>query len=114
MTWKKVCLGYWGKEETDVVCRTLRLPDGSFEAAEFSFDGLIDYVDDVECMGNETDIADCRYQNFGDHAVFACGVFVRVSCYQMGRCMIVLQPDSLDLDCNHCLKSLISFTSRYS
>ena len=59
--WGTVCDDFWSLEDAEVVCRQLGFPGAVtwLRAAGFGEgEGRI-HLDDVECVGDETDILDC-------------------------------------------------------
>ena len=68
-TWGTVCDDSWDLQDTDVVCRqlgyegALSVPGG---AAFGRGTGQI-WLDDVNCVGNETSLAQCSHGGLGVH-----------------------------------------------
>ncbi|XP_071495979.1 uncharacterized protein, partial [Diadema antillarum] len=67
--WGTVCDDSWGQEDANVVCRMLGYPEAESASGGASFgqgEGRI-ILDDVECMGNETNILDCQNRGLFSH-----------------------------------------------
>ncbi|XP_030844533.1 neurotrypsin isoform X1 [Strongylocentrotus purpuratus] len=67
--WGTVCDDHWGQEDANVVCRQLGFPGASdFTRMAETFGegtGAI-LLDNVNCVGNEASIVDCRMNDIGD------------------------------------------------
>ena len=68
-TWGTICGDYWDLQDAEVVCHQLGY-DGALralrDAAFGQGTGLI-WLDDVQCVGNETSISHCRHLGLGVH-----------------------------------------------
>ncbi|XP_022810214.1 deleted in malignant brain tumors 1 protein-like, partial [Stylophora pistillata] len=68
-TWGTICDDYWDLREADVICRQLGY-DGALSApgdAAFGQGTGQIWLDDVECVGHETVIAQCNHKGWGIH-----------------------------------------------
>ena len=67
--WGTVCDDGWGLTDASVVCRMLgyqRAVGAPLQAYFGSGTGLI-YLDDVDCIGSETNIGQCRHRGLSNH-----------------------------------------------
>ena len=65
--WGTVCDDFWDINDARVICRQLGYPDAISSPGEAQFGagrGKI-WLDDVNCQGNETSIADCGHRGWG-------------------------------------------------
>ncbi|XP_056150146.1 deleted in malignant brain tumors 1 protein-like [Lampris incognitus] len=67
--WGTVCDDHWDIKDAEVVCRALDC--GTVQAAKTSAffgrgSGEI-WLDDVECLGNETSLGHCQHSSYGDN-----------------------------------------------
>ena len=62
--WGTVCDDYWGIPDAHVVCRMLSLPPAvhAWGKAHFGQGTGPIALDDVECLGTESNIADCDHR----------------------------------------------------
>ena len=68
-TWSTICDDYWDLRDAHVACRMLGYP-GAQSALTGGFFGPGEagiLLDDVECIGNETSLEDCRHPGFYEH-----------------------------------------------
>ena len=68
-TWGTICSDYWDLPDADVVCRQLGY-DGALRAvsnAAFGQGTGQIWLDDVQCLGNETSISHCTHLGWGVH-----------------------------------------------
>ncbi|XP_028301734.1 deleted in malignant brain tumors 1 protein-like isoform X2 [Gouania willdenowi] len=72
--WGTVCDDIWGMTHAEVVCRQLGCGRAvsALERAAFGQGTGPIWLDNVQCLGNETSIADCAHQGLQDHN---CGHF---------------------------------------
>jgi len=61
--WGAVCDDQFGMNDANVVCRQLGFPLGASQALSHSVfgPGSPILMDDVQCKGNETSLADCKF-----------------------------------------------------
>ncbi|XP_078613732.1 neurotrypsin-like [Branchiostoma floridae x Branchiostoma japonicum] len=68
--WGTICDDSWGIEEANVVCRQLGFPQAKEATTSASSrdagTGTI-WLDDVNCLGNETSLSQCAHRDWGDH-----------------------------------------------
>ncbi|XP_035694101.1 scavenger receptor cysteine-rich type 1 protein M130-like [Branchiostoma floridae] len=68
--WGTICDDSWGIEEANVVCRQLGFPQAKEATTSASSrdagNGTI-WLDDVNCLGNETSLSQCAHRDWGDH-----------------------------------------------
>lgn len=68
-SWGTVCDDLWGIEEAEVVCKQLGYPT-AVEAVLYARFGQGTgniWMDNVQCSGNESHIADCNFRGWGIH-----------------------------------------------
>ena len=68
-TWGTICGHYWDLKDANVVCRQLGY-DGALRAvsnAAFGQGTGQIWLDDVQCVGNETSISHCNHLGLGAH-----------------------------------------------
>ena len=67
--WGTVCDDYWGLTDARVACRQLGYPDAVRERRRAHFGEGADpiWMDNVQCTGSETALADCRFRGWGVH-----------------------------------------------
>ena len=68
-TWGTICSDSWDLPDADVVCRQLGY-DGAIRAvsnAAFGQGTGQIWLDDVQCVGNETSISHCNHLGLGAH-----------------------------------------------
>ena len=68
-TWGTICSDYWDLQDADVVCHQLGY-DGALRAvrnAAFGQGTGQIWLDDVQCLGNETSISHCTHLGWGVH-----------------------------------------------
>ena len=71
--WGTICDDSWGIEEARVVCRQLGYTENvqdsiPFTGAFFAGGGLTAiHLDDMNCNGNESRLADCAHSGVGNH-----------------------------------------------
>ena len=68
-TWGTICSDYWDLQDADVVCHQLGY-DGALRAvsnAAFGEGTGQIWLDDVQCVGNETSISQCSHLGLGAH-----------------------------------------------
>ncbi|XP_066267217.1 neurotrypsin-like [Branchiostoma lanceolatum] len=69
--WGSICDDSWGLEEANVVCRELGFPQAKeaiqSAAATFGEGTGIIWLDDMECLGNETSLSQCTHKDWGDN-----------------------------------------------
>ena len=70
--WGTVCNDRWDFMDAQVICRQLNFssPLGSTSVELFGRGKGIIWMDDVDCVGNETSIGDCSHPGFGNHNCF--------------------------------------------
>ena len=67
--WGTICDDDWDLEDAQVACRQLGFPD-AMEATGRAYFGSGTgpiYLDEVECIGNETDLTSCGHNGIGVH-----------------------------------------------
>ena len=67
--WGTVCDDGWGLEEANVVCKKMGF-EGALQApccAHFGQGIGPIFLDDVRCIGRETNITDCQHEGIGVH-----------------------------------------------
>ncbi|XP_051543862.1 deleted in malignant brain tumors 1 protein-like [Myxocyprinus asiaticus] len=67
--WGTVCTDYWDTKDAEVVCKELGCPTGA-EAKKYTYFGQGSgpiWMDNVQCMGNETSLKDCSLNGWGTH-----------------------------------------------
>lgn len=67
--WGGVCDDGWGQPEASVICRMVGYRLGAREAtllSRFGQGGRIN-LDEVDCMGEEEDILECKFNPWGEH-----------------------------------------------
>ncbi|XP_022807720.1 deleted in malignant brain tumors 1 protein-like [Stylophora pistillata] len=68
-TWGTICDDSWDLQDADVVCRQLGYDGALSESGDAKFGqgtGPI-WLDDVQCVGDETFISQCNHKGWGDH-----------------------------------------------
>ena len=61
--WSTICDDLWDDNDASVVCKQLGYSGGSARSNAFYGKGVgIISLDDVECVGNESSILDCKYK----------------------------------------------------
>ena len=68
--WGSVCDDRFGMEEADVVCRQLNFTLGAqyvYGNAHYGQSSGPIYLDDVNCVGNETALIDCKHNGWQGH-----------------------------------------------
>ena len=70
-SWGSVCDDYWGDSDADVVCRQLGYPEGGNHQAVIKAyfgqgSGPI-WMDEVQCVGDESNVGRCEHQGWGNH-----------------------------------------------
>ena len=70
--WGTVCNDHWSHQDAAVVCRYLNYTRtlGTTSYQIFGRGTGIIWMDDVECIGNETSLGDCKHPGFGNHNCF--------------------------------------------
>uniref|UniRef100_A0A0A9YIK1 Neurotrypsin n=1 Tax=Lygus hesperus TaxID=30085 RepID=A0A0A9YIK1_LYGHE len=65
--WGTVCDDDFGPEEAEVICNSLGFkgPAKSYKEAAFGAGSGIIWLDQVHCFGNETNLAECMHDNWG-------------------------------------------------
>ena len=90
--WGTVCDDGWDQDDAEVVCRQLGYPgaSGAFVFARFGQGTGPIWLDEVDCIGTETNLTQCRHNGFGNED---CSHFedAGVRCalerkYSIGRC----------------------------
>ena len=95
-TWGTICGDYWDLPDANVVCHQLGY-DGALRAVRNAAlgqgTGQI-WLDDVQCVGNETSISQCNHLGLGVHN---CGHYkdAGVVCRPAGNVMIHAQNEQL-------------------
>lgn len=74
-TWGTVCDNNWGIEEANVICRMVGFSEGAWSTHCCGwYDGYSTpnqiWLDNVDCVGDETSIAECRHSGWGSHNCF--------------------------------------------
>ena len=69
--WGGICDDGWGQPEASVICRMMGYRLGAKEATLLSRfgsspNGQIN-LDEVDCVGDETDLLECKFNPWGDH-----------------------------------------------
>ena len=70
--WGTVCNDGWSHKDAEVVCRHLNYSRSLGSTSSFVFGrgkGMI-WMDEVNCVGNETSLDDCPHAGFGNHNCF--------------------------------------------
>ncbi|XP_071503570.1 scavenger receptor cysteine-rich domain-containing protein DMBT1-like [Diadema antillarum] len=93
--WGTVCDDWWDIEDANVVCRMLGF-EGAFHyscCAEYGQGSGPILLDDVECNGTESNLADCQHNGYGMHN---CGHYedVGVECTTPGEIRLVGGQDN--------------------
>ena len=66
--WGTVCDDYWDNVDAGVVCRQLGYDGGrAVPAAVYGPGAGSIWMDNVECRGNETSLAECKNRGLGTH-----------------------------------------------
>ena len=68
-TWGTICDDFWSIEDAHVICRQLGFGSAIQATGSASFGqgtGTI-WLDNVQCIGNETTIEDCTHRGWGNH-----------------------------------------------
>ena len=65
-TWGTVCDDGWGRNEARVVCRQLGFQDAERAYRFVAGSGQI-WLDDVDCVGDESSLFSCRHREVGFH-----------------------------------------------
>ncbi|XP_022101848.1 deleted in malignant brain tumors 1 protein-like [Acanthaster planci] len=67
--WGTVCDDHWGVADANVVCRMLGLPPATdaWRNAHFGQGSGLIALDDVNCRGNESSIAECQHRGWFSH-----------------------------------------------
>ncbi|XP_072030540.1 uncharacterized protein [Amphiura filiformis] len=68
--WGTVCDDSWGTNDATVICRLLGLPYGDARAvtqAQFGQGTGQIWLDNVECLGSEDNLLECRHNGWGVH-----------------------------------------------
>ncbi|XP_046574468.1 LOW QUALITY PROTEIN: deleted in malignant brain tumors 1 protein-like [Haliotis rubra] len=66
--WGTVCDDYWDKTDATVVCRQLGFQHGrAINGSAYGKGTGRIWLDNVECIGNETSIGDCQSRGIGTH-----------------------------------------------
>ena len=86
-SWGTICDDYFGIEEANVVCRQLSYSLGAqywYHNAHFGMGNGSIWLDDVNCVGNETKLINCKHGGWNNHN---CHHFedVGVICLEEGR-----------------------------
>ncbi|XP_071098013.1 scavenger receptor cysteine-rich domain-containing protein DMBT1-like [Haliotis cracherodii] len=64
--WGYICANGWNSKDAEVICRMKGYWHGTGTARIIPTDGSERlWLDDVDCIGNETDISECRFQGWG-------------------------------------------------
>ncbi|XP_030839384.1 deleted in malignant brain tumors 1 protein-like [Strongylocentrotus purpuratus] len=66
-TWGTICDDSWDINDATVVCRMLGYPGVSYALVRFGETTGDIFLDDVECEGSETHIAQCTHGGYGIH-----------------------------------------------
>ncbi|XP_072048550.1 scavenger receptor cysteine-rich domain-containing protein DMBT1-like [Amphiura filiformis] len=69
--WGTICNNAWDNNDANVVCRQLGLPYGGAEATGVAIFGQGSgpiWLDDVECLGSESSLANCSHAAWGYHS----------------------------------------------
>ena len=67
-TWGTVCDDVWDDIDAVVICRMLGFDTGTATSRASFGEGSVDILmDNVECTGQETSIADCPFNGWGSH-----------------------------------------------
>ena len=68
-TWGTICDDSWDLQDADVVCRQLGYDEALLAPSDATFGQGIGqiWLDNVECIGNETLIAQCSHEGWGVH-----------------------------------------------
>ncbi|XP_035670248.1 deleted in malignant brain tumors 1 protein-like [Branchiostoma floridae] len=85
--WGTICNDRWGDEDAQVVCRQLGYRYARPVSSQRSFGrgGGHIWMDQVACIGNESRLADCPHNGWGDHDC-AHDEDASVSCYDFTGC----------------------------
>ncbi|XP_034047246.1 immunoglobulin superfamily member 1-like [Thalassophryne amazonica] len=67
--WGTVCDDLWDMQDAEVVCRQLHCgsPQRATIGASFGEGSDQIWLDDVDCRGSESSLAECRHRGFGEH-----------------------------------------------
>ena len=87
--WGTVCNDFWDQKDSLVVCRQLGYSSvenvfNALESHEIGDQGMDIWLDNVHCVGNETRLADCRRNAWGDNNC-GHGEDVALTCSSAGR-----------------------------
>ncbi|XP_046547928.1 deleted in malignant brain tumors 1 protein-like [Haliotis rubra] len=73
--WAYICGNGWNSKDAKVICRMMGYWQGTGTARIITLSGSEKFwLDDVDCIGNETDISECSFQGWGIPSCPAGGV----------------------------------------
>ena len=83
-TWGNVCRDYWGINDANVVCKMLGFTRAEY-ASYYEWSTGPKFLDDVHCIGVESNLADCVHSGLGVQDCYFPENDAGVSCTNIGR-----------------------------